>query len=248
MVAKAKGSEGPRVVRRYGNRKLYDTHSGRYVTVEGLGRLVAAGHEVEVVNQATGEDLTAVVLAQVILEGVRERTARIPRQLLAAIVRLGAGAAAGAAEWAPPQAAVRAGHEAERIARRVVDRLTLDEAAALRRDIAEALQRGVAEAQRGMHSRLGALVRQLETQAAGHPVLATLGAWLAGWTGEQRRTSWRKATGPKRPGRGPAPARPRAKPRRPAGRRPPLSSATVGRRRRGPSPRPKRRSGGRYRP
>ena len=82
------------------------------------------------------------------------------------------GAASGAAEWAPAQAAVRAGHEAERIARRVVDRLTLDEAAALRQEIAEALQRGVAEAQRGFHSRLGALLRQLETQAAGHPALA----------------------------------------------------------------------------
>jgi polyhydroxyalkanoate synthesis repressor PhaR len=236
------------VVRRYGNRKLYDTHTGRYATVEGLGRLVAAGHEVEVVDQATGEDLTAVVLAQVILEGVRERTARIPRQILAAIVRLGAGAASGAGEWAPAQAAVRAGHEAERIARRVVGRLTLDEAAALREEIAEALQRGVAEAQRGFHSRLGALCRQLETQAAGHPALASLGAWLAGFSGvEQRRTSWREATGTRRPGRRPAPARPHAKPRRPAGRRRPLFSATAGKRRSEPSPRPKRRSGARSR-
>ncbi|HEY7511326.1 MAG TPA: polyhydroxyalkanoate synthesis regulator DNA-binding domain-containing protein, partial [Vicinamibacteria bacterium] len=80
-----------RVVRRYGNRKLYDTHARRYVTLDGLRLLVASGHDVEVVDQATGEDLTSLTLAQVILEGVRERTARIPRQVLAAIVRLGAG-------------------------------------------------------------------------------------------------------------------------------------------------------------
>jgi polyhydroxyalkanoate synthesis repressor PhaR len=224
------GAHGPRLVRRYGNRKLYDTRTRRYVTVAGLGRLVAAGHEVEVVDQESGEDLTAVVLAQVILEGVRARTARVPRQILAAVIRLGAGAATGAAEWAPAQAAVRAGHEAERIARRVVDHLTLDEAAALRREIAEALQKGAAEAQRGMQARVGALLQQWEKQAAGHPVLATLGAWLAGATGAaRRRTSWRKSTGTRPPGKRHAPAGPRAKPRRPAGRRRPRSSATAGR-------------------
>ena len=229
-MVRTAGAPGPRLVRRYGNRKLYDTHTRRYVTVVGLGELVAAGHDVEVVDQKSGEDLTAVVLAQVILEGVRERTSRIPRQILAAVIRVGAGAASGAAEWGPAQAALRAGHEAERIARQVVDRLGLDEAAALRGEIADALQKGAAEAQRGVQARLGALLEQWEKQAAGHPVLATLGAWLAGPKGAaQRRTSWRKATGTRPPARPPAPDGPRAKPRRPAGRRRLRSSATAGR-------------------
>jgi polyhydroxyalkanoate synthesis repressor PhaR len=236
-------------VRRYGNRKLYDTHARRYVTLDGLGRLVSAGHDVAVVDQATGEDLTAVVLAQVILEGVRARTARIPRQVLAAIVRLGTGTASAAAAWAPGQAAVRAGHDAERIARRVVGRLTLDEAVALRQEIAEAVQRGMLEAQRGLQSRLGALLRRLETEAAGRPALATIGSWLAGLSGaEQGRTSWRKATGERPPGKRRAPARRRAKPRRPRARRRPPSSATAGKPQSRPSPRPRRKSGGRSRP
>ena len=232
-----------RTIRRYPNRKLYDTHTRRYVTLDGLRRLVAAGHEVEVVDQATGEDLTSVTLAHMILEGVRERTARIPRQVLAAMVRLGAGTAAAASD-AAGRAARQATHDAERIARRVVDRLTLDEAVALRQEIAEAVQRGVSEAQQAAQSKLNDLVRQLEKQAAGHPVLATLGTWLAGWAGEEkRRTSWR------RPGKQPPPAgrRERAGGGRPgrtpaSGRSP--RSARAGKPRSGPSRKPKVSSGG----
>jgi len=215
------GRGGTRVIRRYGNRKLYDTQARRYVTLEELSRLVNSGHDVEVVDQATGEDLTAVVLAQVILEGVRERTARVPRQVLAGIIRLGAGTASAAAESWPAQAAMRAGQEAERIALRVMGRLTLDEAVRLRQEIAEALQRAMVDAQQGIQSRLGAFLR---------------------------RTSWHEATGRRRPGKRRAPARRRAKPPRPRGRRRPPSSGTGGKQRSRPSPRRRRRSAGRSRP
>jgi polyhydroxyalkanoate synthesis repressor PhaR len=231
-VAQVRAVPGVRVVRRYGNRKLYDTHSRRYVTLEGLRRLVADGHDVVVRDQASGEDITAVVLAQVILDGLRERTARIPRQVLAGLVRLGEGTVSVAAEWPPAHAAVKAGQEAERIARQVMGRLTIDEAVALRQEITEALQRGMLEAQRGIQSRLGALLRRLETEATGHPALAMLRAWVAGWAGEeQRRTSWREQTRRRHPGRQRGRGKPRAKPRRPPAARRPRSSATAGRRR-----------------
>jgi polyhydroxyalkanoate synthesis repressor PhaR len=240
---------GTRVVRRYGNRKLYDTQARRYVTLDGLSRLVAAGHDVEVVDQVTGQDLTAVVLAQVILDGVRERSTRIPRQVLAGIIRLGAGTASAAAEWPPARAALRAGQEAERIALRVMGRLTLDEVVGLRQEIAEALQRAMAEAQQGIQSRLGALLRRLERDAAGHPALAMLRAWVAGGTGaERRRTSWRSPTGEQRPGKRRAPERPPAKPPRPRARPRRPSSATAGKRRPRRSPPRRRRSGDRSRP
>jgi polyhydroxyalkanoate synthesis repressor PhaR len=243
-------ARGARVVRRYGNRKLYDTQARRYVTLDGLSRLVASGHDVEVVDQATGEDLTAVVLAQVILEGVRERTARVPRQVLAAIVRLGADTATAAAEWPPAQAAVRAGHEAERIARKVMDRLTLEEAAALRQEIAEALHRGVVEAQHGLQARFAGLLRRLEKEAAGHPALATVGSWVAAWAGQEarRRTSWQESTGrqPQPAGRRTRRGR-RASPRPPRERAPSRSSGKAGSPRSRPSPGRRRRSAGRSR-
>jgi hypothetical protein len=99
-----------------------------------------------------------VVLAQVVLEGVKERTADIPRQVLARLIRL---AARPAAAWAEPaqEAAGRARAEAERIAAGLLakGRLTLDEALAVRQEIAGSVQRLVADAQQGIESRFRGL-------------------------------------------------------------------------------------------
>jgi polyhydroxyalkanoate synthesis repressor PhaR len=144
-----------RVIRRYENRKLYDAHARRYVTLDGLGRLVAGGTEVKVVDQPTGEDITTMVLAQVVLEGIRRRTASIPHQVLTRIIRLGSGRGGGFPEWLDPlDASARAKHEAEHIVAGLVarGRLSLDEALALRHEIAESAQRLVAEAQAGVQA------------------------------------------------------------------------------------------------
>ena len=61
VVARVKETAaGERVIKRYENRKLYDPQARRYVTLEGLGELVARGEDVRVVDQKTGEDLTTV--------------------------------------------------------------------------------------------------------------------------------------------------------------------------------------------
>ncbi|MGH7857699.1 MAG: polyhydroxyalkanoate synthesis regulator DNA-binding domain-containing protein, partial [Candidatus Binatia bacterium] len=52
-----------RVVKRYGNRKLYDTQESRYVTLEDISTFVKAGEELRVVDNDSGEDLTAVTFA-----------------------------------------------------------------------------------------------------------------------------------------------------------------------------------------
>ncbi|MCX8071561.1 MAG: transcriptional regulator [Candidatus Binatia bacterium] len=67
-----------RIIKRYGNRKLYDTSTSRYVTLEGIARLVRAGEDVRVVDNETGEDLTAVTFAQIIFEEQKK-----PRPLVA---------------------------------------------------------------------------------------------------------------------------------------------------------------------
>ena len=150
-----------RLIRRYDNRKLYDVQARRYVTLEELSRLVRGGTEVRVVEQRTGEDITTVVLAQVVLEGIKQRTADIPHQVLSRLIRLGAGKAGAVSEWLDPQeASARARHEAERIVSGLVTRgrLTLDEALALRQDIAGSAQRLMAEAQAGVQARLRRLL------------------------------------------------------------------------------------------
>src|SRR4029078_8114357 len=100
-------------------------------------------------EQRTGEDITTVVLAQVVLEGIKQRTAHIPHQVLSRLIRLGSSRTGGIAEWSDPQEPpARARHEAERIVSGLVQRgrLTLDEALALRQDIAGSAQRLLGEA------------------------------------------------------------------------------------------------------
>lgn len=129
----------PRSIKRYDNRKLYDAGARRYVTIEDIARLITAGEDVLVQDQKSGDDITSVVLAQVILDGVKVRTDSIPRQVLTRLIRLGAGPAAAWAEWDGPQeAATRARAEAERIAG----------------DFAASVQHLVAEAQGTVESRL----------------------------------------------------------------------------------------------
>ncbi len=59
---------GTRLIKRYGNRKLYDTLDSRYITLDEIARLVREGSDVRVVDNENGDDLTAVTLAQIILE------------------------------------------------------------------------------------------------------------------------------------------------------------------------------------
>ena len=77
------------VVKRYPNRKLYDTEAKQYVTLEGIATLVRDGQEVTVVDHATGEDLTALTLTQVIMEQEKKRRGFLPQAVLTGMVRAG---------------------------------------------------------------------------------------------------------------------------------------------------------------
>jgi polyhydroxyalkanoate synthesis repressor PhaR len=157
---------GPREIRRYGNRKLYDPAVRRYVTLEDLARTVAEGQEIEVRDQKTGEDLTSLTLAQVLLEGVKQGASRIPRQVLTRLIRIAAAPAATAVPpWPEPQdAAGRARQEVERLVSSVLGRgrLSLDDAVSLRHEVGQVVHRMVAEAQSGVEGRLRALLSQGE--------------------------------------------------------------------------------------
>jgi polyhydroxyalkanoate synthesis repressor PhaR len=58
----------PRTVKKYANRRLYDTHASRHVTLDGIRRLVAEGEDVVVIDDTTGRDITRSILLQVIAE------------------------------------------------------------------------------------------------------------------------------------------------------------------------------------
>jgi len=77
------------VIKRYSNRKLYDTQESRYVTLEELEELIRAGREISVVDVSTGEDLTSVTLAQIILENERSHRATLPTAFLHQLIKHG---------------------------------------------------------------------------------------------------------------------------------------------------------------
>lgn len=80
-----------RLIRKYVNRRLYDTAQSRYVNLDDLRELITKGSHVKVVEQATGADITTPVLLQIIAEGQRGGTPLLSAEFLAGLIRLSAG-------------------------------------------------------------------------------------------------------------------------------------------------------------
>jgi len=77
------------VIKRYSNRKLYDTQESRYVTLEEIEEMIRSGKEISVVDAATGEDLTSVTLTQIILENERNHRTALPAAFLHQLIKYG---------------------------------------------------------------------------------------------------------------------------------------------------------------
>ncbi len=86
------GGGAPRVIKRYVNRKLYDTVESRYVTLGEIAHTIKAGDEVQVVEERTHRDLTSVILVQIILEE-EKRVSRTTPRLLCELIRNDGGEA-----------------------------------------------------------------------------------------------------------------------------------------------------------
>lgn len=76
----------PKVIKRYTNRKLYDTVESRYVTLDEISEMIKAGSEVRIVDNRSKEDLTSVTLAQIIFEEEKKRS-KMPLGMLRDIIR-----------------------------------------------------------------------------------------------------------------------------------------------------------------
>jgi polyhydroxyalkanoate synthesis repressor PhaR len=76
-----------RTIKRYSNRKLYDTRQSRYVTLLQIAEMVRAGEDVQIIDNATKEDKTDVTLALIISEELKARPRAIPLATLKALIR-----------------------------------------------------------------------------------------------------------------------------------------------------------------
>ncbi len=76
-----------RVIKRYSNRKLYDTKDSRYVTLLQIAEMVRAGEDVQIIDNASKEDKTDVTLALIISEELKTKPRGIPLATLKALIR-----------------------------------------------------------------------------------------------------------------------------------------------------------------
>jgi polyhydroxyalkanoate synthesis repressor PhaR len=76
-----------RLIRKYANRRLYDAHASRHVTLDDLRKLIAAGQRIKVIDDRSGDDLTRSILLQIIASQEQFGTPVLSTQLLEAIIR-----------------------------------------------------------------------------------------------------------------------------------------------------------------
>lgn len=74
------------LIKKYGNRRMYDTGGSRYVNLDDLAAMVRAGKEVRVVDAKTGHDLTRVTLTQIITEDAKDKPTGLPLELLRQLI------------------------------------------------------------------------------------------------------------------------------------------------------------------
>lgn len=77
------------VIKRYPNRKLYDTESKRYVTLENIAQMIQQGTDVLVLDHESGDDLTNLTLSQIIFEQEKKGSGLMSRSLLTNLIRAG---------------------------------------------------------------------------------------------------------------------------------------------------------------
>ena len=74
------------LIKRYANRKLYNTSTSRYITLKGIAELIEAGEQVRVLDNETGEDITSVTLSQILVDTERS-TRRVPGTVLTDLIQ-----------------------------------------------------------------------------------------------------------------------------------------------------------------
>lgn len=77
------------VLKKYANRRLYDTEKSVYVTLDQVAERIREGNRIQAIDARTGEDVTDFILTQIVLERARQKNALLPSPLLHMIIRYG---------------------------------------------------------------------------------------------------------------------------------------------------------------
>lgn len=77
------------IIKKYSNRRLYDTSHKRYITLEEIANLIKEGNEIKVIDSQTDEDITKVILMQVVLESEKNKEDILPTSFLHMLIKYG---------------------------------------------------------------------------------------------------------------------------------------------------------------
>ncbi len=77
------------VLKKYANRRIYDTEKSVYITLEQVGELIRAGRQVSVIDARTSEDVTAFILSQIIVEEAKNKNILLPVPFLHLVIQHG---------------------------------------------------------------------------------------------------------------------------------------------------------------
>ena len=76
-------------IKKYPNRRLYNTEKSEYITVKDVAELIKSGHRIRVIDVTTGEDMTAMVLTQIIMDKAKNNEGLLPVSLLHLVIQYG---------------------------------------------------------------------------------------------------------------------------------------------------------------
>ena len=79
----------PLVLKKYSNRRLYDTHNSCYVTLDDVANMIREGQQVQIQDATSGEDVSAFVLTQIVMEAAKRKNILLPAPVLHLIIRYG---------------------------------------------------------------------------------------------------------------------------------------------------------------
>jgi len=139
-----------RVIKRYANRKLYDTSQSSYVTLDDLAEMIREGEDVQVIDNRTKEDLTSLTLAQIIFEQQKSRRRAMPLSSLRTIIQ-GPAELFGRLSQPVNQLRDEAAKQVEKIKRRAE---VIDEGRQAILDALENTQRAIEDTQRRIDERV----------------------------------------------------------------------------------------------
>ena len=86
-----KGLQGPKIIKKYGNRKLYDTEQSSYVVLKDIERMIRNKEEVQIIDNETQDDITIPTLTQIIFSSEKKSKVAPPIDVLKSIIREGDG-------------------------------------------------------------------------------------------------------------------------------------------------------------